>query len=141
MLTSSALIFFLFVDDDDENFRRRTEIGGNSIPNNGFVDDCSLLLLSFWVDIDQRSCIFFSRRDILSLSSMIICSLFASIEFSSLVNPIQMSWFDRNEDWALSLNIVVFDSLMTFDVDPSIQIESINVRFFSLSLSILRLLE
>ncbi len=31
-----------------------------------------------------------------------------------------MSLFGRNEDCIASLDIVVFDSMMTFDVDPSI---------------------
>lgn len=57
-------------EDDDgvaENFRRSTAIGGNSTPRKGLLAVDSGWFWSVFVVIVQRSCIFFSRRDMRSV--------------------------------------------------------------------------
>lgn len=96
---------------NEENFLRSTAIGGNSIPKNAFVDDVSVVLLEeVFVVVDQRSCIFLSRREIFSFSLLAIDS-FVSIDkeddetcSQSLVNPVQM---------LLLLVVEFFTSIMT----------------------------
>ena len=109
--------------DLEENLRRRTAMGGNSTPKRIFFVDASLVGLSALLVVNQRSCIFFSRRDIRSEEGLLVISSPVSIEFWSLVNLVQMSALAIENEGTLSLNTssmatVVFESLLTFVDDP-----------------------
>jgi len=110
------------VGGNEENFLRSTAIGGNSTPKKVFVGNCSLLA---FVVIVQRSCIFFSRRDILSFDFTVIDSLDSIDEDDdttcslSLVNPIQMLLLFVGVSFASIMTLVVFEVCSIDDDDPS----------------------
>ncbi len=127
---------FDIVDDDndddggkEENFLRKTAIGGNSTPRNVFVGNRSVLFVSFWVDIVQRSCIFLSRRDIFSFCFVDNDSI-ASIDdddddddicsfLQSRINPVQIL-FLFVISVASIMSLVLFEACSIVVDDPSI---------------------